>query len=155
VTWSGSVALTLALSFGFYGYIRKTTTLGSAEGLTVEMALLFVPALAYLGILTAQGTASFTGSGPLTTVLLVMSGFATTIPMVLFTYGARQVTMTTLGILQYIAPTMQFLLGAFVFGEGFRQDQVVGFGLIWVALALYSIEGIVTARRRQLAAAVV
>ncbi len=75
-----------------------------------------------------------------------MSGFATTIPMVLFTYGARQVTLTTLGILQYIAiSTLQFLLGAFVYGEGFRQDQMVGFGLIWVALALYSVEGIVTA----------
>jgi len=149
------IALTLALSFGFYWLIRKTTTLASAEGLTVEMALLFVPALVYLGVLTAQGATSFAGSGPLTTVLLVMSGFATTIPMVLFTYGARQVTLTTLGLLQYIAPTLQFLLGAFVYGEGFRQDQMVGFGLIWVALALYSVEGIITARRRQLAAAMV
>lgn len=152
------IALTLALSFGFYGLIRKTTTLASVEGLTVEMGLLFLPALAYLGVLTVQGTASLATSGAqsnglLTPVLLVLSGLTTTVPLVLFTYGARQVTLTTLGILQYIAPTLQFLLGAFIYGEGFRQNQIAGFSLIWVALALYSVEGVVSARRRQVAAA--
>lgn len=146
------IALTLALSFGFYGLIRKTITLASVEGLTVEMALLFLPALAYLGFLTARGSASAPGSGPLTIALLLMSGLVTAIPLILFTHGIRQITLTTLGILQYITPTMQFLLGAFVYGEGFRQDQMVGFGLIWIALAFYSIEGIVIARRKQLPA---
>jgi chloramphenicol-sensitive protein RarD len=146
------IALTLALTFGFYGLIRKVIGIDAVAGLTVEMAILFVPALVFL---LAQG---FAGAIPFETgsglgLLLVLAGPATAVPMVLFTYAARRVMLTTIGILQYISPTMQFLIGAYFYGEGFPRAQVPGFVLIWIALALYSVEGYV-AYRRQAARAV-
>jgi chloramphenicol-sensitive protein RarD len=146
------IALTLALTFGFYGLIRKTISLGSVEGLTVEMAVLFLPAAVFLLALGIGGTGAFGTTGGMTAMLL-LAGPVTAVPMVLFTYAARRVMLTTIGILQYISPTMQFLLGAFVYGEGFRAEQVPGFTLIWAALALYSIESYI-AYRRQAARAV-
>lgn len=141
------IALALALTFGFYALIRKTAAVGTVEGLTVEMGLLFVPALAFLATSAWRGTGAFIAAGPAPTLLLAFAGVVTALPMMLFTHGARRVTLTTLGVLQYIAPTLQFLLGAFVYGEGFRLEQLPGFGLIWIALLLYSTEGFVAHRR--------
>ena len=138
------VALTLALSFGTYSLLRKTGKLGSIEGSTLEMLLLFIPSLAYLAVLGNQGTGALGRSDLVATLLLLGAGAATAIPMLLFNYGARFVTMITLGLLQYVAPTLQFLIGVFLFGEPFDQSRLVGFLVIWTALAIYSIEGFVS-----------
>ena len=141
------IALTLAFSFGFYGLIRKTAALRSVEGLAAETGLMFLPATFYLVYLAMRGTGSFAAVSLPTTLLLTFAGLATAIPLILFAYGARRVPLTTLGILQYVAPTLQFILGALVYGEGFTQPRLIGFSVIWAALVLYSVEGLVTRRR--------
>lgn len=141
------IALTLALTFGFYGLIRKMAPLESVQGLTVETALMFLPAIGYLTYLGAHGTGSFGQAGVQTTLLLGLAGFVTAIPLILFAYGARRVQLTTLGVLQYAAPTLQFLVGVVIYGESFTQARLIGFSLIWVALLLYSAEGFITQRR--------
>jgi chloramphenicol-sensitive protein RarD len=145
------IALTLALTFGIYGLLRKTAKLGTVEGLTLEMAVLFIPSLAYLLFLATQGQGALVVSDTQTKLLLLGAGAATAVPMIMFTYGARRVTMTTLGILQYVAPTIQFLIGVYVFGEPFSRSTLIGFLIIWTALAIYWIEGFATYRRSQLA----
>ncbi len=135
------ISLVLALSFGFYGLLRKTARLGSLEGLTVEMAILFLPALAYLLFLSARGEAAFGAAGPTTTALLALSGIVTAVPLLLFASGARLVPLTTLGLLQYIAPTMQFSIGVFVYHEPFDLARLLGFSIVWFALAVYWAEG--------------
>lgn len=146
------IALTLAFSFGLYGLIRKTATLNSAEGLFVETAVLFLPALGFLLFHELRGTGALGHVDGLTTLLLIGAGAATSIPLILFAAGARRVTLTTLGLLQYIAPTMQFLIGVLIFGEPFGAGRVVGFGLIWLALVLYTTESLIVRRRQALAA---
>lgn len=146
------IALSLALTFGLYGLVRKTAPLGSVEGLTIETSLMFLPALIYLGYLAAQGTGSFGSAGLSTSLLLVGAGLATAVPLILFTKGARAVPLSTLGVLQYIAPTLQFIVGVLIFREGFSHAQTIGFTIVWTALLLYWLEGLVT-RRRQVAPA--
>ncbi len=146
------ISLALALSFGFYGLLRKTARLGSLEGLTVEMAILFLPALGYLLLLSARGEAAFGAAGTSTTTLLALSGIVTAVPLLLFASGARLVPLTTLGLLQYIAPTMQFCIGVFVYREPFDTARLLGFSIVWFALAVYSMEGYLH-RRRALALA--
>ena len=147
------IALSLALTFGFYGLMRKTAPLGSVEGLTIETGLMFLPALIYLGYRAAQGTGSFGSAGLSTSLLLVGVGLATAVPLILFTKGARAVPLSTLGVLQYIAPTLQFLVGVLIFREGFSHAQTIGFTIVWTALLLYWLEGLMT-RRRQVAPAI-
>jgi chloramphenicol-sensitive protein RarD len=142
------IALTLAVSFGLYGLLRKTAELESLEGLSLEMMILFLPALGYLLYLLAIGDFSLGRVSALQNLLLVMTGVITAVPLLLFAMGARRVTLTTLGILQYIAPTGQFLIGVFVYDEPFSAMQLVGFGLIWLALAIYTSEGISVGRRK-------
>ena len=136
------IALSLAFSFGAYGLIRKTAVLNSAEGLFLETALLSLPALAFLLLVQARGETAFGYSGTTTTLLLMGTGIVTSVPLLLFAAGARRITMTTLGLLQYIAPTMQFLIGVLVYNEAFGPDRVVGFSLIWLALILYTAESL-------------
>jgi chloramphenicol-sensitive protein RarD len=147
------IALSLALTFGFYGLMRKKALLGSVEGLTIETGLMFLPALAYLGYRAANGTGTFGTAGLPTSLLLMGAGLATAIPLILFAKGARSVPLSTLGILQYTAPTLQFLIGVAIFREGFSHSQAVGFAIIWAALLLYWLEGVVS-RRRQMAPAI-
>ncbi len=142
------IALTLATSFALYGLIRKTAPLGSLEGLSLETALMFFPALGYLLYLEAAGTAAFGHVDTLTTVLLGFAGVATAVPLLLFAAGARLIKLATIGILQYIAPTLQFLLGILVYHEPFTLDRLIGFSLIWLALLLYSAENIWFIRHR-------
>ncbi len=145
------IALTLAFSFGFYGLIHKTGTLESVQGLNVETALMFLPAFGYLAYLASRGVGAFGQASVGATLLLGLAGFVTAIPLILFAYGARRVQLTTLGVLQYFAPTLQFLLGVVVYGESFTQARLIGFSLIWVALLLYTAEGIITQRRNHAA----
>jgi chloramphenicol-sensitive protein RarD len=133
------IALGLASTFGLYGLLRKTATLGSLEGLTLETILLLVPALGFLLYRESAGGA-FIHAGLATTVLLVLAGVATSAPLLLFAAGARRVTLTTLGILQYIAPTLQFALGVLVYGEPLTTQRLVGFCVIWLALLVYTAE---------------
>jgi chloramphenicol-sensitive protein RarD len=141
------IALTLAFSFGFYGLLRKTAVLGSLEGLSLEMAWLFLFALGILVYFEAQGTAAFGHSPRTTNILLASTGIITAVPLLLFAASARRVTMATLGILQYLAPTLQFLIGVFIYGEAFSRTQLIGFSFIWVALAVYSAESIRHSRK--------
>lgn len=141
------ISLALALSFGFYGLLRKTARLGSLEGLTVEMAILFLPALAYLLWLFSRGEAAFGAASVTTSALLAFSGVVTAMPLLLFASGARLVPLTTLGLLQYIAPTMQFSIGVFVYHEPFDTTRLLGFSIVWAALAVYWVEGYLHRRR--------
>jgi chloramphenicol-sensitive protein RarD len=143
------IALTLAFTFGIYGLIRKTAPLGSLEGFSVEAAVMFVPALLFLLYQEASGTAAFSHDGLSTTLLLAFAGVATAVPLLLFAYGAQRVPLTTLGILQYVAPTLQFLLGVFLYHESFTAARLVGFSLIWTSLLLYWAEGALRRHRQR------
>lgn len=135
------IAITLALTFGFYGLLRKIAPLEAKEGLALETSVLFLPALSYLLYLEIIGKGSFGHVNLTTSILLIGAGIATAIPLLLFGLAARRITLTNLGLLQYIAPTMQFILGVLVYKEGFGVDQMIGFGLIWTALLVYTAEG--------------
>ncbi len=136
------IGLTLALTFGTYGLLRKTSSLGALEGLSLETALLFPFAGGYLCWLALQGqNAWFTQDSHVVTMLL-LTGPVTAIPLLLFAAGARKIPMTTLGILQYISPMVQFLMGIWLFHEPFNAQKLAGFALIWLALILYSAEGV-------------
>lgn len=142
------IALTLAFSFGLYGLLKKTTALPALEGLSLETALLFVPALAYLLLQETQGQGAFGHTGGSISLLLMLTGVATGVPLLLFAAAARRIPLSMVGILQYIAPTMQFLLGVFLYHEPFTRSRLVGFSLIWAALLIYSMDGLRVYRRR-------
>jgi chloramphenicol-sensitive protein RarD len=135
------IALSLAVTFGGYGLLRKIAVLGALEGLTLETLLLAPLALLTLGIATAAGTASFPAPDALTNVWLIALGPITAVPLLLFAAGARRLSMATLGIVQYIGPSIQFVLGIWVFGEAFSPSRMLGFAGIWLALLIYSIDG--------------
>jgi chloramphenicol-sensitive protein RarD len=135
------IALTLAFSFGFYGLVKKTAPLGSLHGLTLETGILFLPAVGYLLFSEFTGRGAFLHSDTVTDLMLFGAGLVTTTPLLLFASAARRVPLTTMGVLQYINPTMQFLLGVLVFREPFNQHRLVGFGIVWAALVLYGVEG--------------
>jgi chloramphenicol-sensitive protein RarD len=134
------VALTLAMTFGFYALLRKTARLKSLQGLTAEMLVMLVPALTYLFYLESGNRSAFGHTGLTTDLLLAATGIATAVPLLLFAYGARRVRLSTLGILQYVAPTLQFLLGVLVYQEDFPRARAIGFAVIWFALLIYSLE---------------
>jgi chloramphenicol-sensitive protein RarD len=146
------VALTLALSFGVYGLVKKTAPLRSLNGLTLETAILFVPALLYLLYCNESGQGSFLHSGTLADVLMVGSGVATAIPLLLFASASQRIPLWQLGILQYIAPTLQFILGTVVYKEPSSYAQLGGFGLIWAALIIFALEGFIAGRAQALTA---
>ncbi len=143
VPWIG---LTLALTFGGYGLAKKTAPLGALEGLTLETALLFPLAVVSLSWLDAHGQDALSTGSVATRWLLIGSGPLTALPLLMFASGARRIPLTTLGLLQYITPTMQLLLGVMVFGEAFDGSSLAGYGLIWTALVLYAMEGAWRAR---------
>jgi chloramphenicol-sensitive protein RarD len=147
LTWQGGtvpwIALMLATSFGAYGLLRKTAALGALEGLSFETMVLFPVAAAYVGWLTLHGENVFINTGSDTTRwLLVAAGPLTAIPLLLFASGARQIPLSVLGLLQYLSPTLQFLLGVWLFHEAFTAGRLVGFVMIWTALALFAAEGL-------------
>lgn len=135
------IALMLAGSFGLYGLLRKVATLGALEGLTLETLVLAPVAAAVLGWWMFKGTSVFPAAEPLTNFWLVAAGPITAIPLLLFAAGARRISLTTLGLLQYIGPTIQLALGLWLFHEPFSAARLAGFVLIWLALALYTAEG--------------
>lgn len=136
------VGLAIAFSFGLYGLLRKTAALGAIEGLTLETMILAPLALLLLGVWTWQGSGGLAAHDAATLAWLVGVGPVSAIPLLLFAAGARRVTMATLGLLQYVSPTLQLLLGIWVFGEPLAGERLLGFALIWIALAVYSAEGL-------------
>jgi chloramphenicol-sensitive protein RarD len=135
------IALLLAVTFGSYGLLRKIAPLGALEGLTLETLLLAPLALAALGFWARRGTAVFPASTLLANLWLIGLGPITAVPLLMFAAGARRLSMTTLGVLQYIGPTIQFALALTVFREPFAWPSLIGFMLIWLALAIYSADG--------------
>lgn len=143
------IALTLAFSFGLYGLVKNTAPLGSLYGLTLETGLLFLPALLYLLYADATGQGAFLHTGAISDVLLVGAGLMTTIPLLMFASAARRIPLSLVGILQYIAPTLQFLLGVLVYREPFTHAQFIGFGIVWIALILFGVEGFLASRAQR------
>lgn len=141
------IALTLAVTFALYGLVKKLAPLNSVHGLALETGLLFVPAVGYLVFAEMAGGGAFLHAGFRTNALLVGAGIATTVPLVLFASAARRIPLSWIGVLQYIAPTLQFLLGVAVYGETLTLHRLAGFGLVWAALAVFGIEGIVVHRQ--------
>jgi chloramphenicol-sensitive protein RarD len=144
------IALVLALSFGFYGLLRKTAAVGSMVGLAVETGLLTPVALGYMVILHQRGGLRFASGDLRLDVLLAAAGVITAIPLLLFTVAARSLTLTTIGFLQYIAPSMHLVLAVAVYGEAFTIHHAVTFAFIWTALAIFSADRIRRARRARI-----
>jgi chloramphenicol-sensitive protein RarD len=132
------VSLALAFSFAAYGFFRKTLPIGPSQGFLLEVLLLSVPALCYLVYLIATGQDHLVSSTGADTMLLIGCGPVTAVPLLFFAFGARLLRLSTIGIMQYIAPTMVFLIAVLVFHEPFGTTEATAFVLIWTALAMYS-----------------
>ncbi|WP_295957078.1 EamA family transporter RarD [Rhodoferax sp.] len=141
------IALVLALSFGFYGLLRKVASLGALEGLALETILLAPLGLGALAWWSWQGQGVLVQGDAPSIAWLLLAGPLTAIPLLLFAAGARRIPLATLGILQYISPTLQFALGVWIFHEPFQMARLAGFGLIWAALGVYSVEGWLAGRK--------
>jgi chloramphenicol-sensitive protein RarD len=143
------IALSLAFTFGLYGLVKKTAPLGSLYGLTLGTGLLFLPALAYLLYVNATGSGAFLHSSPTANFLMVGAGLVTIVPLLMFSSAARQIPLSLVGILQYITPSMQFLLGVLVYREAFSFHQLLGFGIVWLGLIIFWAEGFFAHRAAQ------
>ncbi|OBQ60068.1 EamA family transporter RarD [Mesorhizobium erdmanii] len=141
------VSLALAFSFAAYGFFRKTLPIGPSQGFLLEVLLLSVPALGYIVYLIATGQDHIVHSNGTDTALLIGCGPITSVPLLLFAFGAKLLRLSTIGIMQYIAPTMVFLIAVLVFDEPFGTAQAAAFALIWAALAIYSWSMLTSARR--------
>ena len=142
------IALTLAFSFGFYGLLKKKSSLGSLDGLTLETGIMFLPALSYLIYVVSQGQGAFLQINASTDLFLIGAGAVTAIPLLLFAKAVQRIPLTMLGLMQYIAPTIQFLIGVLLYKEEFTSSQAFGFGIIWIALIIFWSEGWWTQRTK-------
>jgi chloramphenicol-sensitive protein RarD len=145
------IALMLSATFGFYGLVKKKARLGSLEGLTLETGILLIPALGYILFSGATGAGAFLQNSPTTRILMAGAGIITVIPLLLFASASRRIPLSLLGILQYISPTLQFLIGVFVYKEPFSPIQSIGYGIVWLALIVFAVESIIA---RQVAGAI-
>jgi chloramphenicol-sensitive protein RarD len=145
LTWQAGavpwIGLVLGLSFGIYGLLRKTAALGAIEGLTLETVLLAPIAAVYLIWLVQAGQSEFAQGGATTRLLLLAAGPVTAAPLLLFAAGARRIPFSTLGLLQYLGPSLQLLIGVWLYDEPFA-ERAPGYVLIWIALAVFSVEGL-------------
>ncbi len=146
LTWDAGtlpwIGLSLAASFGLYGLMRKIAPLGALEGLTLETVILLPLALGWLTWLASQQPSALATSSTSMTLLLIASGPITAIPLLLFAAGVRRISMANLGFLQYIAPSLQFAAGTLLYNERMTGGRLIGFVIIWVALAVYTLESI-------------
>lgn len=151
LTWAAGqvpwISLTLALTFGFYGLVRKTIHVEALAGFGAETLLLLPLGLGYLVWCEALGSGSFGHASAGINALLLFGGPLTAVPLVLFAFAARRIPYSALGLLQYIGPTIQLLLGVLVYHEPFDSTRAVGFGIIWFALAIYAVDGIWRSRK--------
>jgi chloramphenicol-sensitive protein RarD len=148
------IALVLALSFGSYGLVKKKGLLGSVHGLALETAILTPLAIAYLMYVGLRGHGALLHDGLRSDLLLLGTGAVTTIPLLFFASAVRRIPLSLLGVLQYIAPTMQFLLGVLLYREPFTSAQLMGFAMVWAALIVLGAEGFLVHRRGLVSAAV-
>jgi chloramphenicol-sensitive protein RarD len=144
------VALTLAISFSLYGLVKKTAPLGALQGLTLETGILFLPALFFLLYSEFLGTGAFLHSASLLDLMLVGAGLVTVFPLLMFASAVQRIPLTMIGVLQYINPTMQFLLGILIYKEPFDHHRLIGFSVVWVALILFGVEGLLAQRRSKI-----
>ena len=147
------LAFALALSFSLYGLLRKVISVEALPGLATETLLLLPLSLLYLAWCQHAGQGAFAGSDPALAALLVGSGLVTAIPLFLFAYGARALPYSTVGVLQYIAPSLQLMCGVLVFHEHFGAQQALGFGVLWLGLLIYAADGLWRSRAAAGAAA--
>ncbi|WP_059012781.1 EamA family transporter RarD [Streptomyces specialis] len=148
------ISLVLSVTFAAYGLVKKRTDLGGLEGFTADSALQFLPALGFLVVNGARGESTFTGEGAGHTLLLVVSGLATALPLIFFGAAAVRVPLSTIGLMQYIAPITMFVLGVLVFHEEMPPERWAGFLLVWAALCLLTWDALRQARRNRRTAAV-
>ena len=142
------IALALATSFGLYGVVRKLANVDPVAGLGVESAYLFLPAIAMLAWGETHGAGGFgAGYGAWLSALLVFGGILTALPLIGFAYAVQRIPLSTVGVMQYIAPTLQFLIGVFVLHEPFDRARLIGFACIWLSLAIFVGEGLWRGRR--------
>ncbi|MEU5347851.1 MULTISPECIES: EamA family transporter RarD [unclassified Streptomyces] len=141
------ISLCLAFSFATYGLVKKKVNLGGIESLAAETAIQFLPALGYLLWLSSRGDATFGGEGAGHAALLAATGVVTALPLVCFGAAAIRVPLSTLGLLQYLAPVLQFLLGILYFHEAMPAERWAGFALVWAALSLLTWDALRTARK--------
>lgn len=142
------IALTLAFSFAFYGMVKKIAPLGSLHGLTLETIILLVPAVLYLVHAESTGNGAFLHSGIGADLLMLGTGLITTIPLLLFASAAKRIPLSIIGVLQYIAPTIQFFIGILVYHEVFTKRQFVGYGFVWVALIIFGADSYLAYKNR-------
>jgi chloramphenicol-sensitive protein RarD len=143
------IALSLAASFGFYGFIRKLAVVDSIPGLAIESLYLFLPAVAALVWVESHGSGGFVGTwGWRIDALLIFGGALTALPLIGFAYAVRRVPYSVVGFMQYLAPTLQLLIGVLVFKETFDRDRAIGFVFIWIGLAIFAIDGVWRSRRK-------
>ena len=141
------IALLLALTFGLYGFVKKLAPLGSLHGLTLETGILLLPALVYLLWMADVGQGAFLAEGAKTDILLIGAGVVTAVPLLLFASAAKRIPLVMIGLMQFIAPTIQFSIGVFVYNEPFSHDQLIGFAIVWLALIIFWLEGYLANRR--------
>jgi chloramphenicol-sensitive protein RarD len=144
------IALILAASFGSYGLIKKRLALPPAEGLQMEATILLLPALGYLGWLTAAGRSTFTTISTGHTVLLLLAGIMTALPLLLFADAANRIPLTALGILQYTTPVLQLIVGLLIFHEPLPPGELAGFALVWLAIVIFTWDALHHARRTRI-----
>ncbi|WP_411833110.1 EamA family transporter RarD [Pseudoxanthomonas mexicana] len=157
LTWSAGappwIALGLAFSFGLYGLLRKLVAVEAVAGLGVESLYLFLPALLLVGWAEMGHGGHFLGGwGWRIDLLLIFGGVVTAVPLIGFAYGVRRIPLSVVGLLQYIAPTLQLLIGVLVFDEAFGRDRAIGFAVIWLGLLIYMADGLRRMRAAQLRA---
>jgi chloramphenicol-sensitive protein RarD len=144
------LALTLAITFSFYGFVKKKTSLDAIASLTMETLLVVPITLLYIGYLQGMGQGHLVGVNGYVTLLLIFSGVVTAVPLLLFAAGARRVSLTTLGLVQYISPTMQLFMGVLMFHEPFSVKHLLSFVLIWIAILFYTLTSIRQLKQVQL-----
>ncbi|OQS03819.1 hypothetical protein THRCLA_03888 [Thraustotheca clavata] len=136
------IAVLLALTLGLYGLVKKKAPLNSLYGLTLETAILFIPSLTFLLIVHAKGNGAFLHVDTVQNVLMVLAGIVTIIPLLCFSSAAQRIPLSLIGILQYICPSIQFLVGVFMYHEPFSTSKLIGFILVWIALVVFTFESI-------------
>jgi chloramphenicol-sensitive protein RarD len=141
------IALTLAFSFGTYGLIKKRAGVGGTQSLAFETAVLFVPAVAYLLWLGASGEGTFTSEGSGHAALLALGGICTAVPLMLFGAAAVRIPLATLGLIQYLAPMLQFAIGVLVYSEPMPASRLAGFALVWLALMVFTADALLGRNR--------
>jgi chloramphenicol-sensitive protein RarD len=135
------IGLILAFSFGLYALIQKVAPLGSLHSVTLETGLLFLPAVCYLVFTEANGSGAFLHSTPVANLLMVGAGVITAVPLLMFAAATQRIPLSLVGILQYIAPTMYFFIGVLLYGEPLTLERLIGFCIIWLAIAIFAVEG--------------